>query len=244
MDKLKKIIYTCITGEYDTPEEHYYVDPNFRYICYTDKKVLPQKSIWEFRPLKYSSADNVRNARWHKLYPHKLFPQYEESLWIDGNINITSKEFFEKMYYLRGSEFIATVKHERAKTLSDEVHECIIQKKDSKSTICAQHQLIKSSGFDGNYDGQRFFETNVILRRHCDMRSQKLADDWWYWIKNYSYRDQLSFTFVLWNNQFIVQDLFEDYLRYANFIKITNHGNTPKLLERKVAGLKRKLKIY
>lgn len=38
----------------------------------------------------------VHKARWHKTHLHILFPGSKESVWIDGNINITSFEIFKK----------------------------------------------------------------------------------------------------------------------------------------------------
>ena len=47
--KNKKVVYTCISGKYDTLMDPIYVNDDFDYICYTDQ---PFKSnIWEIRPI-------------------------------------------------------------------------------------------------------------------------------------------------------------------------------------------------
>nr|MBQ0091006.1 hypothetical protein [Candidatus Enterousia merdequi] len=85
------VIYTCITGEYDNLIQHKCVNNNFDYVCFTDNKKLLQSGIvngWVIKKLKYNKSDDIRNARWHKIHPEKLFSQYDYSIWIDGNLNI------------------------------------------------------------------------------------------------------------------------------------------------------------
>ncbi|MCL2112636.1 MAG: DUF616 domain-containing protein [Streptococcaceae bacterium] len=241
----KKVIYTCITGQYDLPIEHQFVNPEYDYICYTDNNNNKiENSIWEFRQLKFSKLDSIRNARWHKLHAHELFPEYGESLWIDGNINVLSEEFFSKMNELNDSEFIASARHESRDNLFDELNECIIQRKDISKTMRMQKQKMKATGFNGIYAHGNFFETNVLLRKQHDKRCIRLMQDWWYWIENYSYRDQLSFTFVLWDNNYSASFLFDELLRYVKFVKIDAHGNLPNFYQKRIMGIKRRFHLY
>src|SRR5574344_1958635 len=93
----KKVVYTCITGDYDEPTIHNFINPDYDYVLFTDNKNLIKfrKSPWETRPLAYDKSDNIRNARWHKTHPHILFTEYEISVWVDTNINILTKKFFD-----------------------------------------------------------------------------------------------------------------------------------------------------
>ena len=78
--KVRSVVYTCLTGGYDSLKEHRYIDNDWDYVCFTDnKELLAQKKcgIWEIRPLAYVGADNTRSSRYHKINPHKLFPDYE-----------------------------------------------------------------------------------------------------------------------------------------------------------------------
>ena len=97
MTDMKKVIYTCITGEYDDACAHVYVDDTWDYVMFTDNKYLlgMQKYMhWEIRPLGYNKLTNVKNARWHKINAHILFPEHDISLWVDGNIVIMKPDFF------------------------------------------------------------------------------------------------------------------------------------------------------
>ena len=94
--KNKKVIYICITGNYDQIINHDFVNHEYDYVCFTDNIPKDRENyIWQFKPLQFNKLDNVRNNRWHKLHPHLLFSEYEESLYLDGNINIKNKNFFK-----------------------------------------------------------------------------------------------------------------------------------------------------
>lgn len=94
------VVYTCLTGNYDTLREHKYLNKNWDYVCFTDdEKLLAQKrqGIWEIRPLVYAEKDNALNNRYHKINPHKLFPEYEQSVYVDGNVDIRSPYLFRQI---------------------------------------------------------------------------------------------------------------------------------------------------
>ncbi len=67
-----------------------------------------------------------------------------------------------------------------------------------------QIDLIRKDGFPSNYG---LFENNIIFREHHDRDVIKIMNDWWRWVENYSRRDQLSLTYVLWKNNFQVSPL-------------------------------------
>lgn len=91
--KAKRVIYTCITGKYDTLKTMKYIDKDWDYICFTDNASIKPDGVWEIKPLQFSELDNSRNNRWHKLNPHLILSDYENSIYIDGNIRIKTKNF-------------------------------------------------------------------------------------------------------------------------------------------------------
>ena len=91
-----KIIYTCITGDYDELLNHTFISSDWDYVCFSDNMGIKNKknSQWIIRPLCFDKLDNARNQRWHKIHPHILFPEYEVSLWVDGNVDILNSKIF------------------------------------------------------------------------------------------------------------------------------------------------------
>lgn len=223
--KNKKVIYTCITNNYDQIINHDFVNPDYDYICFTDNITENKNNyIWEFRSLRFNKLDNIRNARWHKLHPHLILSEYKESLYVDGNVNIKDQKFFEKLQYFENeTEFMRIQPHFIRKNIYEEFAECIKIVKDDINLMKLQMKAIKKSDFDGNYYNQHFFETNVVLRRHNDQTCTKIMEDWWWWLENYSRRDQLSLTYVLWKNKVNIEYLFPSNIRELNFIEFQNN---------------------
>ena len=103
---MKKVIYTCITGGYDEVPKHLITDSAWDYVLFTDSKDLIARGTvghWSVRPLSYNELTNVKNARWHKINSHRLFPEYDYSLWVDGNVSINTSAVFDKL-----NEFISS----------------------------------------------------------------------------------------------------------------------------------------
>src|ERR1700736_5413136 len=59
---LKKVVYTCICGDYDALISHSYVRDSWDYICFTDNQEILKTGHhqWTIRPLKYAERDNTR----------------------------------------------------------------------------------------------------------------------------------------------------------------------------------------
>ncbi|NCC71252.1 DUF616 domain-containing protein [bacterium] len=243
-----KVIYTCVAGNYDQIINHSLVNLDYDYICFTDH--IPENKddyIWKFRPLQFDKLDHARNNRWHKLHPHLILPEYQESLYLDGNINIKDKAFFKQLRYFENkNELIRINPHFDRTNIYDEFNECLQTPKDNINLISLQMKKIRESGFDGNYYNHHFFENNIILRRHHSSLCKKIMADWWRWIENYSYRDQLSLTYVLWQNNFLVEYLFSKNIRSLKSVAITNslnHENSEnQKLKNQITALKDELK--
>ena len=99
--KAEKAVYACITNSYDDLNEiaaHYYVDPDWDYICFSDNEELLRKKqlgVWEIRPLLFTGLNNVRNARYHKIMAHKVLADYKATLYADANVSILTPYVFD-----------------------------------------------------------------------------------------------------------------------------------------------------
>ena len=202
-----RVIYTCITGGYDSVQIHYYVDKNWDYVIFTDNEnLLSKKTIehWSVRPLKYNKMDNVRNARWHKTHPHYLFPEYKYSVWIDGNVNICGPFFFKRVKELIAKcKILSIPPHPLRNCIYKEAEEVKRVRKDYPEIINAQVSRLREKGFPENVG---LNETNIIFRQHNDDKCKEIMNEWWRWIQKYSRRDQLSFNYSLWKSGYKMQN--------------------------------------
>jgi hypothetical protein len=108
----------------------------------------------------------------------------------------------------------------------DELLECIEWGKDSREVMEKQIQLIKENGFPKKHG---LFESYIIYRHHHDHQVISVMDDWWGFIENYSRRDQLSLTYVLWKKNYKVDLLTETSYRYQDGIEfIYNEAHVTK----------------
>lgn len=208
-----KVVYTCITAHYDELYNHTYMNPDWDYVCFTDDLTIANdnNSLWQLRPLVYTKLDPVRNQRWHKLHAHSLFPEYEYSLWIDSNIDILTPAVFDDVYTaIENKQQISIAPHPERDCLYDEMQACIDHKKDTLENMHSQIENYKTAGFPSHYG---LFETNIMFRSHNSSKIMKVMNDWWRWIKNYSKRDQLSLTYVLWKNKVMVIPLTTKHYR-------------------------------
>lgn len=199
------VIYTCITGGYDNLIEHRCINNNFDYVCFTDnEKLLEQESIkgWTIKPLKYKKMDGIRNARWHKIHPEQLFPEYDYSIWIDGNLDVLNDSLFKKFDKLkRKHEIILAYKHPLRDCIYDEADAVLTLKKDFPEIVHKHIDFLRSEKFPEHYG---LDETGILIRNHTNEKYKGVADIWWQMINKYSRRDQLSFRYALWKNNMTI----------------------------------------
>jgi len=187
---LTYVVYTALIGGYD---ELLPPPPSglCKYIAFTDLPVtIPG---WEVRPLTYFHYDPTRAARFVKLHPHILLPEFDYSIWVDANIVIT-KELSPLFDRLSADTHISTFVHPQRECIYDEGKECIKRLKDSSATITSQLDRYYRMRFPAKAG---LWETNVLVRRHHHPDCVSVMAAWWAEMENGSKRDQLSLPVVL-----------------------------------------------
>lgn len=197
----KRVIYTCITGGYENIVDPLFVNLDWDYICFTDmkpndKKVSTLNSIWTFKPIPSNllGLSPVKQQRMIKICPHLYLPEYTESLYVDGSIDIISdiNPFIQD--YCKDCDIVIR-NHPDRNCIYDEAFTVIRVGKDSASIVEPQINRYKCSGFPHNFG---LNETGIIYRKHNEPRVVKIMEAWKNEILIGSHRDQLSFNYVLW----------------------------------------------
>ena len=201
----KKVVYTCIVGNYDALIQQAYVDSEWDYVCFTDNpEMLKNEYIghWKIRPLYLSDLDKTRINRFHKINTHIVLPEYEESLYIDANVNILSPFIFD-LIKARNSDLL--ISRHFSNTCAYEHSKWILSYNiDDPVKVNDFLRLMKKSGFPANYG---MTENNIIYRKHNKDSIKIIDEDWWSFVKNYSKRDQLSLSYVLWKHNIKIDDI-------------------------------------
>lgn len=196
--KCKTVIYTSITGNYDTLTEPEIVDADTDYICFTNNNNLCSK-IWNIEYMKNSQFDDMHLAKYVKMFPHKYLKEYELSIWVDGKLKIKgSIDSYLTTYYNFDHEMLCFPHFER-ECIYEEASECIRLKKGNKKDIIAQIAAYYSEGVPFDIG---LYEMGCIVRKHNDNFCKQLMEEWWEQIQKYSYRDQISFPYVCWKNHY------------------------------------------
>lgn len=194
---MKKVIYSCITGGYDKIPVHNYVAPDWDYVLFTDDKNLIKRGKyehWNIKPLVFNKLTNVKNARWHKVNTHILFPEYDVSLWLDSNIIVNNDNLFKLADNLiKKDVLVAVPNHPERKCIYEEAEIIKYLRIDFTKTVNQEIKILKKQHYPKN---NGLSETNILFRQHNKIKNT--LDLWWYMIEQYSKRDQLSFNYVLW----------------------------------------------
>jgi len=191
----RKVVYTCISGPYDTLKCPRYVDPDYDYICFTDQ--LFSSDVWIIKPIPkdLEGLTNVKKQRAVKLLPHKYLPEYDVSVWVDANIDIkgsVSKYVDENM---DKSTCLAVGVHPERDCIYEEEKQILKLKKDVKEITEPQMNKYRDEGMPSNFG---LPQTCIMLRRHNDKRCINFDELWWKEVKEHSHRDQLSFSYAMW----------------------------------------------
>ena len=224
--KNNKAIYTCVTDKYDLMlENDYFFNEEWDYYLFTDdEELLMKKTInkWIIKPIYIKCIDKVRKARWVKLHPYILLHNYDYCLWMDANIVIKDRYIFididEK---IKQGSLISSSKHPYRDCIYEELEACSRMRKDDIRLMNMQIDILKKDSYPVH---NGLFETNILLINNSNKKVIKLLEDWWQWIFNYSRRDQLSFTYVLWKNNIVCHFINDVSLRFHRSVYLKEHN--------------------
>jgi len=185
------VIYTAITRQYDSLKLHPSIE-GVEFVAFCEvNQTIPG---WKVRPLQGSFGDPVRDAKFYKVLSHKVFPEAQYSLWIDGPIQILEGFNWNKAIGFLGNQDLALFKHYIRRCAYTEAEVCDQRGLDKHDTIERQMRRYEEEGFPRD---NGLTENCVILRRHTDSMA-KINETWWDEICRGSKRDQLSLNYVLW----------------------------------------------
>lgn len=191
-------VYTSIFGNYDRLIEPLYKSDYCDYFAITDQPI-PAGSIWNRLDCSgiegFNELDNYHKAKYCKMFPHVLFPNYKYSIWVDGNVQIVADLM----------PLIDRIDKAAMATFENPKHDCIYT--EARYNICQnnarigelekQISIYKEEGFPPQF-GMREF--SIIARQNQNLEMQHLMEQWWEQVNKYTMRDQISFPYVLWKN--------------------------------------------
>ena len=191
------VIYTAITGDYDNIKEPAFLADNLTYVCITNNPKIKSKN-WIVEYIKNDYRDNVHLARHIKMNPQYFFHDFDVSVWVDGKYQILDDIRKYILLYERKSEILC-FPHPDRECICDEAAACVMLRKGNKRDMILQVSDYLKKGYPLDYG---LYETGCMVRIHNNDEVKMLMKKWENEIQKYSIRDQLSFPYVCWKNNF------------------------------------------
>lgn len=186
------VIYTCITGGYDKLLQPAVVEDGFDFVCFVGpgEKTCEREGVWEIRELDCGLSDPALLSRYAKMHPHVLFPEYEASVWIDGNIEILDGTLYRcvRTKVTAGVPYSGVPHYARDCSYAEAVK-------------CRDMRYLNYFGllkvwcwlfFNRLPRHAGLMENNLIFRRHNNPDVAAFDENWWNCVMKVSRRDQLS----------------------------------------------------
>ena len=216
------IVYTAIFDNYDKLRPIKNKMEDTRYICFTDNvNIFP--SGWEIVLDLSEESPSLKNRR-YKIMPHRHIPKCDLSVYIDGNVELLSSLEPVVSKLLNSDKDFAAPKHPFRKCLYDEANACVLEKKAEKNEVSELIDFYKNNGFPR---GLGLCEMNIIVRK-SSKKNEALCESWWDCLVNGVKRDQLSFMYCVWKNEFdslLFLDVRTRSLNTSFFIHRHHHSN-------------------
>lgn len=215
----KGVVYSAITGNYDNVKAPEFVNPEWDYILFTNNPNITS-DIWEVRFLENKEMlDNVRLARHVKIMGHEYLSEYDYSIWVDGKLRIKDnlRECIEKY---RRKEPLLCFNHYINDCIYKEFEMCVAMKKDDPLVMERQMMSYK----DENYpEHNGMIDSAILIREINNEKLHSVMETWWNQVRNGSRRDQLSFNYACWKNDFLY-DTTDLYIYGNKYVELYGHN--------------------
>jgi len=199
------VVYTVIIGSYDglLPQPKY---KGVDYICFTDQSF--QSKTWKIVPIQMQESCAARSSRHPKILPHLYLKEYEYSIYIDGNI-LVLRNPIKLMKHVLSHAPMGIFDHNQADDARDCVykeHQAIIALyhnsgvlKDDMTLMATHMKRYKNEGYPIN---NGLIAATILFRSHHNLNVVQTMETWWDEFCKGSKRDQLSFNYAAWKNNF------------------------------------------
>ena len=191
----KNCLFTTLIDDYDTLNDVNKID-GWDYVCFTNDKNLKSKTwkvIYHFHETK-EKLDSYKLSRYYKTNFKKYLLSYDKLIYCDARMNVVGN-INELLKRLDGVD-ISFMKHPAANSIKEEMKRVLGGGLERKGVIDKIKERYEKENY--KYDNGLFAGGVLIFKNN--ERTSKFFNEWWYEIKNYSYRDQLSLNFVVSRN--------------------------------------------
>lgn len=191
------IVYTAAIGETDTVQAPTVVDPDVRYLCFTDR---PCPSPYE-RIAVPTSTDGTPSSRVFKvLAMHPLLRDAAITVWHDASYRLLTDLSWARR--AMASADLATMRHPRRDRIEEEA---VAISRYRYVTIQRALELVQEYRAAG-FLGKTLSSAGLIVRKISPVVAEFNAR-WFEEVQRWGWRDQASFDYAAWCAGATVQHL-------------------------------------
>lgn len=184
---MKKVIYTVLLGKDYKLIEPSYKNKSWSFICFTDQDIKSER--WTIKKVE----GGLKKSREIKILCNKYI-DFDICLYLDVKFKI--KFDLDKFVEVNLKTNLAVMEHHMRKCSYDEGRFCIKIGKDKEEIVSKQLECYESDGFPVDFG---LYAPGIMIRKN-----EKDVNDfmrlWFDEVKKHSYRDIISFSYILWKN--------------------------------------------
>lgn len=216
------VVYTAIFNNYDWLKDPHIVSDKVDYVCFTDSDTL-KSDIWKIVVVKERDiSPSLLNRKIKLLYPYTYFKDYDYSLYVDGSVMIKSDvyEFLNK--YVVNDPLLMNFQHPGNDCIFVEIDNCVKEGLGNAEKLKEQYDVYKADGMPSHYG---LSDNKIILRKNCE-EGYTLMSEWFDHVCNYSGRDQVCLSYVLWKHG-LKYNFFDEVIEQNQYFETWPHNNAP-----------------
>ena len=225
----KTIIYTVITGAYDSIEQPLVVEEGVEYILFTNNPEIKDGGVWKVVQIpseqwqgRTEKENNILLSRMMKMLPHKYLPEGAEwSIYIDADM-VIKRPLTELLNNLHSKTFFAACRHSYCKSVQEEIEDLLVKNMVQPEQVKEQWQKYTEWSFR---DDLGISENGLLIRKHNNQHVQRLMELWWDEYKKGCLRDQVSLMPCMYKADFMPYFQFiEKNIRANEYLEVLKHN--------------------
>jgi hypothetical protein len=196
------IVYTVIFDDYDQLRQPRQVE-GARFVCFTDR-VPANPGPWEIRLVDHAAL-NPFAQRAFKILSHRVFPDTDVTLYLDGTFELTAGPQEIAREHLARHD-LALFRHPQRQGVYAELEACaeLGKERPEIASLVADRYRLEGMPEEGYLHAAGF-----ILRRHTE-EVASFNDSWFDELRATSIRDQPALAHTLWKSGLPLKTVEED----------------------------------
>ena len=222
------VIYTVITGSYDSIKQPQVVEEGVEYVLFTNNHNVQDGGVWKVVHIpseqwlgRSERENNILLSRKVKMLPHKYLPkECEQSIYVDADM-VIKRPLTELLFNLHPETLFAACRHSYCQSVSEEINDLKAKGMVNATQIENQWQRYVEWGFR---DDLGISENGLLIRMHSDRRVQSLMELWWSEYQQGCLRDQVSLMPCIYKADFIPYfEFVEKNIRANEYLDVLKH---------------------